>query len=154
MICIARTWKPFVEKWNQILVDMKLQNIIDVKEQRTNHRITVVFGFVFFLAALNYVCFIGRTWFSHDPFEKHNSTFGQNFFTLQYPGAFAVLPFNIVLGCIVMLIDIVSTASFVLNDSLIVVISLLIAQNFETLNQQLLLNLSVSLLISFDNLLV
>lgn len=152
-IFIAGHWPKYYKSMRTLLVAMSNISIKDADSKKKSFKILRWFYGFLIGSFFNYFVFLLR-WFSvstecienhlkHSENRVELEQFGVQFFHFVYPGFFEIFPYNFAVGILLLIIDILMNFAWVINDSLIVIISFLLARSFTNINENLLLNLSV-----------
>lgn len=144
-IFVARRWKMYSTKWSQLNLTLKSLFIIDMNAKRTKLIISRLIIALLIVTALNYLLFLfdGVHDISLCDDSSQNVTFGEIFFQNNFPDFFHTLPYDMTIGIFILVVDIILTFAWVLNDCFIIMISFKIEKTFNIFNKRLVVNVAV-----------
>lgn len=134
-----------MNKWCRVNRILKALFILDLDMKKSNRKIFGCFTLLLLITIVNQVAFLSQGLFlKSNCAEAHqDSAFGDFFFHQIFPEIFKILPFHFLLGVFVLTADSLLSFAWMFNDAFIIVISLLIARNFENFNRRISLNIHV-----------
>lgn len=143
---IALKWKMFAVKWSQLNRNFNNLTIVDVKAAKSEVRVFMWF-IVFVLSYhISYLGFLLKA-FNLIPNCNRESTeviSNESIFYNLFSEYTNVIPYNLFIGIYSFYVDYTLSIGGVLNESLIIILSLLLARRFEILNEKLSMNVNVS----------
>lgn len=134
-------------KWTQLDKNFRNLTIVDVKAAKTDSRIFAWFAAFVLSYNLSYIGFLLKAFNlipncsrDRNPEDTSNESIFYNMFS-EYSN---VVPYNFFIGMHSLFVDYSLSIGGVLNESLIIILSLLLARRFELLNEKLSMNVNVS----------
>lgn len=144
---IALKWKVYALKWSELNKNFKTLKIVDVKAKQTETRILT--WFIAFMLSINisYLSYLFKSFGiipSCTP-ERHGELPSNEYIFYNLFSEYAnIIPYNLFLGIHSLYVDYALSAGGVLIESLIVILSLMLARRFELFNEKLSMNVNVS----------
>lgn len=136
----------FAVKWSQLNRNFNTLTIVDVKAAKSEVRVFMWF-IVFVLSYhISYLGFLLKA-FNLIPNCNRESTeviSNESIFYNLFSEYTNVIPYNLFIGIYSFYVDYTLSIGGVLNESLIIILSLLLARRFEILNEKLSMNVNVS----------
>ena len=149
LIFVAAKWENYMKFWSKVDSTFKASSIFDSSSDLSLRNFKILrwfYGFLL-LAFFNYVVFMLRGILSTNPCSdgSQTTTANESFFRKIFPEFFNVFSFNIAFGIFLLIIDFIMGIIWVISDTLIITISLLLSENFAALNEKIAANLLVKI---------
>lgn len=144
-IFIAKRWKNFSTAWKKLDNEFKALFIFDMNLKRSNSYIFRRFLVLLTVTTVNFYMFFLRVFIQSTCIElQSNDSFGAKFFLRNFSEFFKVVPYHFTFGFFLLAIETLSNVAWVFNDSFIIIVSFLIARQFDTFDKKISFNLTVS----------
>jgi len=149
-VLVAKQWQSFTENWDVVHATFKKLFIVDIREATAHRAIRKWLVIYLITSAVSYFLYLFKGLTTKMCRELHHGDeWHQLFFEQIFPEFFKIIHYHYSLGFLILFVDFVAAFSSVFNDGFIIIMSMCLARNFQTFNEKLLLNLSVSFRFAF-----